>query len=156
MVAGRKVVATAGTTEGASFIRLWDPVNGKVVREWPATAGGAKKLVFTGDGRTIVSETSTAVCVWDVQTGGLVRQVGEPIGGGVGVAVSSDGKILGGMEYSSPVVVKDVARGRILGRCAGGERWYGFALSPDGKTLATAGGKGLLLWALPREDREDD
>jgi WD40 repeat protein len=128
-------------------IRLWDPATGDVVREWDTGLGGVRLLTFLPDGTLASGGDRGVLKLWDAGTGKQVRKVDGRTG--FVQAVSVDGTRFGLHAFSSPVEVRDVRTGRKLGTYEAGPRWFGFALSPDGKALATTGHQNLLLWPVP-------
>jgi WD40 repeat protein len=133
-------------------IRLWDPASGEVVREWGTDLGGVRLLTFLPDGTLASGGNSGVLTLWDASSGKQLRKAYGRIG--FVLALSSDGRRFGLHQFDSPVVIRDVQSGRKLGTYAAGSRWFGFALSPDGKALATTGNRNLLLWPVPRLDAE--
>ena len=129
-------------------------VNRSALTSFPC--GATTTLLFLTDG-TLASGPgdSGSFRVWDVRTGKLVRET-KGGGGAVQVAVSADGKRAAWHGFSSPVVVQNAETGRRLGTYQAGPRWYGFALSPDGKTLATTGNANLFLWPVPYRGENND
>ena len=111
---GKMLASAAYWGEQNHNIYLWEVVNGKEVRHWKAHRYGVAALVFAPDGKSIFSS-------------------GNP--GNLG---SGEGPV---DDYN--VARWDVASGKQLEKFLGHDYISrGFALSPDGKTLA-AGGRDL-------------
>ncbi|VTR96683.1 (myosin heavy-chain) kinase : Uncultured bacterium genome assembly Metasoil_fosmids_resub OS=uncultured bacterium PE=4 SV=1: Sigma70_r2: Sigma70_r4_2: WD40: WD40: WD40: WD40: WD40: WD40: WD40: WD40 [Gemmata massiliana] len=144
LAAGSARVAERGT------IRLWDPGTGDVVREWDCGRDGAWALAFLPDGTLTATGDGGALSVWNPGTGKSIRKVRGR--GDLVVVPSADGTRFAAHAFDRPVVVRDVRTGRELGAYPAGPKWFGFDLSPDGKTLVTAGGGNLLLWPVPLRD----
>jgi RNA polymerase sigma factor (sigma-70 family) len=109
-------------------------------------------LTYLPDGKSLVSATlDGSVCLWDAATGKELRRLrapGESEAVSV-VAVTPDGKTLVAAGHHVPVVrIWDVPTGRELRQLPGhGGGTAAIALSPDGKTLATAtSDKVIHLW----------
>jgi RNA polymerase sigma factor (sigma-70 family) len=132
-------------------IRLWDPATGAVLREWDTGLGGVRLLTFLADGTLASGGNQGLLKIWNVRTGKPIREVDGKFG--LAMAISADGTRFGLHSFGSPVVVRDVRTGRQLGAYDAGPRWFGFALPPDGKVIATAGNGNLLLWPVPLRDK---
>jgi RNA polymerase sigma factor (sigma-70 family) len=93
------------------------------------------------DGLTCVANTAygdPAVNVWEMATGKLLRRF-PGNHHTKQIAVSRDGQILA-VPQGDAVELWDLPSGRERGRCPGGhQEVFGLAISPDGKTLASAG-----------------
>jgi WD40 repeat protein len=65
-----KTLATIQLASSKPEIRLWDTVNGKLIRRWEVQPHGLRTcLAFLPDGKTLVSVDSHAVRIWDVSSG---------------------------------------------------------------------------------------
>jgi RNA polymerase sigma factor (sigma-70 family) len=133
-------------------IRLWDVAEGKELRRWDDLDYTVGNLAFTADGKTLagIGWVSSAVRLYDATTG---KQRPPDAGHTNSVATlrfAADGKTLASVGRNGDRFFWDLAAQR-------GERgpsgppqrmWICNALSPDGKTLATAeGAEGLVrLW----------
>jgi WD40 repeat protein len=111
-------------------------------------------LAFSPDGRTLVigtgdasgqSPNGLALCC-DAATGEVRKTIAE--GESVAVAAySRDGRRLALATDRNYTLVLDGATLGEVARCSGGRAGHGrLALSPDGGTLATAGGFSIALW----------
>jgi RNA polymerase sigma factor (sigma-70 family) len=121
-----------------STIHLWEVETGKHVRQFKGFEGRTRALVFTADGRTLVSGgLDNKVRVWDTSTGKEVRQmeVGHPV---EGLAISPDGKTLAsaGWDVASTVSVRETDTGKELHRYRLPLGVGHVAFAPDGKALA--------------------
>jgi WD40 repeat protein len=144
-----KVLALAVTAaDGKPMIRLSDATADKLIREWE-TPEAATRLIFTVDGRTILSQGQGGIHLWNATTGQLIREVRKAMGGGIEVRMSGDGTFIALKSFGGAVEVLDWEAERVLTNGDGVGNWYPFALAPDGTTLATAGDRGLLLWPVP-------
>lgn len=140
-------------------VKMWDLVSQKAKatfenddREW------INALAFTPDGMSLATARHDGkVAVWDVKAGNVCATLtGLPPGTETrSLAIAPDGKTLfGGVwgavgESKEYFEVKgwDLATGKEKSTWKGLDGWvWRLALSPDGKTLATADDKGVKLW----------
>jgi WD40 repeat protein len=147
--------------------RLWDPGTGKEIRNWSrvtARPGDTPPLVhsvaFSPDGRRLAAGIGNFVRVWDVGTGrGVATLQGHPPLVVInGLAFSPDGKTLASgsgmsssMDHGEQKCLRlwDVASGKELFALDGHpDGIYSLAFSPDGKQLASAGHKGVVIWKV--------
>ncbi len=142
----RRTAATADSDPG--LIHFWDLTTGKELRRCEGHVGTLGRIVFTPEGKGLVSTgVDGKVRLWDVTTGKEVRRFEGASGIHASLALSPDGKLLvqAGLEGLRGWVVATGSsapwpsvKGRLL-RSA--------AFSPDGKLLATGGwNKEITLW----------
>jgi RNA polymerase sigma factor (sigma-70 family) len=134
-------------------IRLWEVATGREIR--PRTGGHHAEIgdaAFTPDGRSIVTVGHDRdIRFWDPDTGREIRQLERSDASLDFVAFSADGKTMATGHGSQPTRLWDVASGRELRRLTlpgkSDDQFVSCAdLSPDGKTLATSAGDGVILW----------
>jgi RNA polymerase sigma factor (sigma-70 family) len=127
--------------------RVWDVARGEQRFQIPGA-----HAALGPDGKTLVSADSfgagSKVHVCDAATGRVLRQ--WPLDNGAKeLVVSGDGRSFAVVDHANPseVVVRDTTSGAKLGtiRLEGAGVAH-LALSPDGKTLATAHNDGVRLW----------
>jgi WD40 repeat protein len=138
----------------AGSIKLWEVSTG---RELFAINLGTRNLaakgvnspfVFSPDGSSLFSVSAGSLKQWDTRSGRLIRSVDLTCGNDFGAAYfSADARRLATMSASqSSLAVWDVVSGRKLqelelgaeeGEFVMGDRFLAFALSPNGRTLAT-------------------
>src|SRR5262249_46686712 len=131
-------------------VRVWDPVNGKLLRELLGNPGAVQALAFAPDGRTLFVACD-GVQVWDTVEGQRQRPLPEArrIWS---VAVSPDGKVVAAGDYRGPASRADAAARRPLGRVPEGPGSL-VTFSPGGRILAvgTKDAVGLFDWAACRQ-----
>jgi WD40 repeat protein len=142
-------------------LRMLDAADGTPVDRFGGFGGDAYDLFFTADGRTLVTvdhhHQDAGVRVWDVATGRIVRSF--PADGGPRATVrrsrlSPDGKAVavtyhqdeGGLAVRTVVKLWDTASAKELGDQAPWAEHEVAALSPDGKTMATASPDGTISY----------
>src|SRR5262245_19151527 len=133
----------------AGSIKLWEVSTG---RELLAINLGARGLfssafsspfVFSRDGSSLTSFNSGTIKQWDTRTGRQLRSVDLNSGKNYALAYfSADARLLVTMSQSmSSLAVWDAGSGRKLQDLKldddNGEHWLAFAISPDGRTVAT-------------------
>ena len=141
---------TVLTCERNDSVRLSDPADGKLVREF----GRGDKFVWAAfaDGKTVLAATLASVRLYDATGGEKARVAAGREGGGVNhvlsLDVSPDGGRLLASNKNGTVAVWDLAAGRV-GRTVGvpGTEVARAVFSPDGtQILAACGDNVVRLW----------
>ncbi len=130
-------------------VRLWDVAEGKELHRWDAFTVMVWDVALSPDGNTLAAAEwiGSAVRLFDLKTG---RQF-PPGDGHTGLVeilrFAADGKTLASVGRGNVRFAWDLAT-QHGERAPGGPpgKWTAHALSPDGKTLATADGGLLRLW----------
>jgi WD40 repeat protein len=124
---------------GEAGIRVWDVDTGDQVGTLKGQAGAIGPVVMSPDGKTLASGGyDNTVRLWDVDTG-EVRMVFKGHEAGVeSVAFSADGKRIASGGFDDDARVWDVETGKCLATFECENPVLTVAISPDGKTVATA------------------
>jgi len=131
------------TTDDNHVIRIWDD-RGEVLAVWPGHQREIKALVFSPDGRSLISGGDDGVRTWRVVTPDPLRIAASGISEGAG---SPDGKALLVLGVESTALI-DTATGRTVREFASGPAWTA-AFSPDGTKLVTTASTGtLVVWSI--------
>jgi WD40 repeat protein len=140
----------ASTKEGVvSTVRLYDSKTGELQKTLEEVHRlGVRSLVFTADGKTIVTAGDAAVVngsrskgevkAWDLDSG-TGRVVSQNLPGYMisNAAISSDGKVVAAAYYRGEPRLWEVASGKELRVFnTGGQDVWSVAFSPDNKLLA--------------------
>lgn len=152
-----KLTALAFSPDGAllatvgddKIARVWDPAAGDVVRAMNGHAGAIRDVAFSPDG-TLLATAGYVVKLWSIESGEQIRQIDF---NAATLAFSPDGAHLalgsGGYEDSEIAIyaVADAARVRRFSTDPARGGVSQIAYSPDGSTLASAGGDhSIRLW----------
>ncbi|TCC47610.1 hypothetical protein E0H75_22865 [Kribbella capetownensis] len=106
------------------------------------TSRNGELLAYLPPGPVRTERTATTVV--DARTGKTVWVLRTSSDPPRDAAFSADGKLLATAHYGGEVVIWDLATGQATQRLRTAEVSWGVALSPDGKTLYTAGDAGML------------
>lgn len=122
-------------------VRLWDVAAGRELRSWraPAVEGFVCALAFVPDGRTLAVDggPSLSLHLWDVAAGAERRLIGPHPSAVHGAAFSADGRTLAALNWRHSVYLWEVASRKARAVLSTGGNITAFALSPDGRTVAT-------------------
>ncbi|MDE0635889.1 MAG: sigma-70 family RNA polymerase sigma factor [Candidatus Poribacteria bacterium] len=140
-----------------STIRFWDARTGNLQNIITGHIENVDKVAFNSNGRFFISANLLAIRVWDAGTGEHIKKLEFPSGGDI-MGITPAGKIVA-RQYTSDgkdttILLWDVHANEHKMLFAG-HRWgaigmeLSMALSPDGKTLATANKDNTIrLWDL--------
>jgi serine/threonine protein kinase/WD40 repeat protein len=149
---GKHLLTAAFEGQHSSFMTLWNLETGTEDMTFDGIAG-AGRVVFTPDGKQIVSSGSDCVIrVWDAGTAIELGRLRGHLGGVTAVAISADGRWVVSGSYDKPNTVRlwDLEKRTELRRFEGHTNGVqGVAISPDGR-FAVSGSHDytIRLWQL--------
>jgi RNA polymerase sigma factor (sigma-70 family) len=138
---------------GGGLVSLADAASGQAQATLEAGTKNVGSVAFAPDGKTLAT-AGDSVRLWDLATNKELRQFpsdGPRAHGVYSVAFSPDGTKLASAEGSDKTVkVWDVTTGKELATFKGHTEYaIAVAFSPDGRTVASGGGEGVIrLWDL--------
>ena len=123
-------------------IYIWDLRTGRLGRELAGHSGVVTSLAVSPDGRVLASGGADQVVkLWDMADGRELRRMEGHLGAAEKIAFSPDGRLLVSADGYYVLPLWDVATGHELHRYEDAD----FALSPNGRLLATARSLGREL-----------
>src|SRR5262249_8633823 len=133
---------------GTSYIYLWDPFKGKLVRRMEIRAVPVQCRRFSADGKTLIQarqDDPKVLSVIDASSGAVQRTLNRAGGGLIQhLDVSRDGKIVA-VVHENSIVLWDVPSGKLLHRLSEPPPLQSaVALAPDGKQLVLPHSDGSL------------
>jgi WD40 repeat protein/tRNA A-37 threonylcarbamoyl transferase component Bud32 len=140
-------------------VRLWDARTGSPLRSLGGHVGSIHALVFSPNGRWLISAGSDGIIrVWDMPEGRLARKLGRPDARAATVyalALSPDGKLLTSGGSDRLIHLWDLPSGRLVESLDGHANWVlGLAFAPDGSRLASAGADQTVRIWDPAQGRQ--
>lgn len=150
-------------------LKMWDAATGKEIRTLAGHAGAVKSVCFSPDGKQILSGGADKVLkVWDAETGNEVQTLTGHGGVVTGVCFHPDGNRVVSASSDKTVKVWNLKTGQVIFTLKGLGAVHSVCLSPDGKRIASGGGKltgvyggqikvwdtdtGMILLSIPQRD----
>jgi DNA-binding beta-propeller fold protein YncE len=127
-------------------VRLWAPIDGRLMAEWLGHQGRVLTVAFSPDGRKVASGGDDGLAIlWEVATGrpvhhfrGHSRQINA-------VSFRSDGRLLATAGYDGEVREWDVHSGEEIARHATSRGSVNCVIySPDGKNIIIGSGDSVI------------
>lgn len=128
------------TADSNGIVRVWETFSGKLLLE--KANGGGRQIAFSPDGKTIAlgGYYNPQIILWDLTTNeyfGSITQNARSL------VYSADGKILFAAGQDRIVRAWNIETRKLVKEFKGHEaELFALALSPDGSTIASAGGNG--------------
>ena len=112
--------------------------------------GSINEMQFSPDGKLLAVASSIGVWLYDTETYQERALLTGLTGSADSVCLSTNGRILASGSWDGTIKLWDVATGTLQRTLTSGYFLTGVRLSPDGRTLASAGssemGRGIELW----------
>src|SRR5262245_24970718 len=125
-------------------IQLWDVASGRPLRRMTGNTSGVTNMVFSADGKRLVSTARDgSLHIWDVTTGKSLHQLQDQQGGAAALAFSADGQVLATGYFDKSIRLWDVAAGKELRQLQGHRSSIAsLAFTPDNRTLVSGSADG--------------
>ncbi|MBI4752202.1 MAG: protein kinase [Acidobacteria bacterium] len=138
MTGDGKYAASAGYSDGAQIVRLWNLETGKVVAKISEPLVGVGGLSFSGDGSQLATgfNPRTNITLLEVPSGKKLRTI--PVRTAIHtLAFSKDGKYIVAGCYNGDVEIFEAATGTAIAQSKGdGKQVYCLAISKDSRLVA--------------------
>jgi len=130
------------------FVRLMDPVTGKVVRTLVGHTAPVNQVVFAPDGSYLLSAADDGTILrWDPNTGAQLTVLGDSVYGKVGqLAISPDGSLVISSSGVGSINVWNAGDGEFMIKYIGGySPISGLGFSPGGFQFASSSLDGSII-----------
>jgi len=147
-----KLLASGGGREDKT-VRLWNPADGKEMKNLGAHTGAVYAVAFSPDGKQLASAgADMSIKIWDVAALKELKTLKGPTGAVTALAYTSAGVLLS-VGQDRFFRIWDINAGKesktLQQTPDKQDDLYGLALSPDGKSAATSGYAGwVTVWNL--------
>jgi WD40 repeat protein len=134
-----------------SSIRLWDALNGKVIREFNGHIGPVSALAFDPTNQFLASGSyDSQVKLWSVVTGKHLPLLSEHEGVSDSLAFDPSGRILVGSDDNGIIHLWEIPSGNKLRTIESQHGWStSVAFDPTGQMLVSAGGDSTIrIWEV--------
>ena len=149
------VLATAGAaweSQRPGRVLLWDTSTGRLIERLPEQGDPVSAVNYSPDGSLLVVSTGWAdrgggdVLVWNVDERRSERTIHADDSGVTGADLSNDGTTLATGGLSHRARLWDLSSGGSIGPPFNAAGAITVDLSPDGRTLVSAGDGGVSMW----------
>jgi len=132
-----------------NFPQIWEIETGKVVKQFIDKSDFGGELIFSHDGKFVLTASDSIVKVWDVNTGKEIRQSKKCSSSFTALALSPDGTLVASGSSLGDIKIWDLSTGEDVIHLAGyAAHIFSVGFSPDNKTAFSASGKSLKSWDL--------
>lgn len=132
----------------SNHLQLYDTATGKEIRQMQPREGGICSIVFSPDGKMVVTgDGATHILLWNAYTGDLLGQLDGHVDWVTCLAFSPDGQYLASGSLDHTVRIWDVKKRKEIHQMDTHQAGYLTAqFLNDGKTLATWCNQGYPSW----------
>lgn len=140
-----KIAASASVDKTA---KIWDITSGTVLSTLTGHAFDVNTIVFSPDGRTLLTSGDTTAILWDAATGKSIQRFTGHTSLVNSASFSPDGRKIITSSNDGTAIVWDISSGGIDLTLKNDSAWITVSMfSPDGKTIVTSPGDNTLkLW----------
>jgi WD40 repeat protein len=147
-----ELLASGSDDDDPETIKLWDSINGRLVRGWNAGVGTTAGLAFSPNGHILASahlDKENNVRLWDVATGKHLATLAGHTAAARSVAFHPDGELLASAGSDKTIRIWNIADRSSFALSGHDDTIQQLAFAPDGSQLASASSDGTVrLWDL--------
>jgi WD40 repeat protein len=145
-----KYLTTAECDGNQGVLCHWNSQTGQRQKEFPQGKGWLEALSYSADGETLAGiqmRQQREFIRWDAVTGKVLGRITNPDPGGRNCCLSPDGRLLGCWTMGNAVTLWDTKTEKLVrsfGKPPSLPTLQRIAFSPDGRTIATPSGHGVI------------
>lgn len=146
-----KIAGSIYIDYGFYTIILWRPEDGKIFRELKGHTNNVTNVVFSSDGKTLVSSSEdTTIIIWDINTGKILRTLEGHSHIVNTLALINNGEFVASGSADKTIRLWDTGTGKMLSLFEGhADSIDGIVFSPHSGVLASGSKDGIIrLWSV--------